>query len=277
VNREGMQHLEDVLAFAYIAVGNESVSETFLMLSLSNLRRLGGWRGDVFVVTDRVACVPSSATPVAVSAVPAEFDKEHATKYGKHFKQRLLELLPLSPRHEYVFYSDIDVFVGAPVFNFLVHAVSDFEEQHAAIGLLREGTGRNGQIEYNESTSRGMVDSTYHSGLFLISRKPASVECMQHWGKWYAGPRPKDQPQLSSSARSGFCNVSALPQEEYALPTANNSGFYWTFNHFTRTGRMKGHEGMHKEQLALAGRVLLGLSGSVAEHWWKLKSPLCPK
>eukprot|EP00965_Chrysotila_dentata_P104159 3439513-Pleurochrysis_carterae.AAC.1 len=90
------------MAIAYIAVGNKATTEPYLALSLSNLRLLGGWQGEVFVVTDRAECVPPSAKAVAVPPMPADNDRHAAVKYGKQFKQQLLEILPLSESHKYV-------------------------------------------------------------------------------------------------------------------------------------------------------------------------------
>uniref|UniRef100_A0A7S4FAG9 Nucleotide-diphospho-sugar transferase domain-containing protein n=1 Tax=Chrysotila carterae TaxID=13221 RepID=A0A7S4FAG9_CHRCT len=272
--KENLTRLEEFLAFAYIAVGNESATEPFLLLSLSTLRRVGGWRGDTFVVTDRAECIPPSARAVVVPPAPTGSDETAKVKYGKHFKQRLLHVLPLSQRHRYVFFTDIDIFIGSAVGPFLLNAVEDFEASKAAIGLFREGAGLNGQIDYNASPGE-KHKSLYHSGLLLLSRDAASSACLQDWSVWYTSFRDKDQPQLTKSVNAGACNVSLLDQKSYAQPTADNAGTYWTFNHFTRSGRMQGREGVHSDQLTLAGEVLLGLDAELAKRWWSSTSPLC--
>eukprot|EP00965_Chrysotila_dentata_P252997 6211002-Pleurochrysis_carterae.AAC.1 len=261
--------LQEVLALAYVAVGNKATTETFLLLSISTLRRAGGWRGDVFVVTDRAECIPPSATPVVVPPAPAGSNTTAEKKYGKHFKQRLLQILPLAPHHRYVFYMDMDIFIGSAVGPFLLKAVNDFEASKAAIALLREGTGINGQNDFRRRLR------LYHGGMFLVSRGVSSLACLQHWSVWYMSELGADQPQLTKSVKAGACNVSFLEQNSYAQPTNVSAGTYWTFNHFTRTGRMAGQHGLLNEHFSLAGEVLLGLDRELAKCWWNVSSPLC--
>eukprot|EP00965_Chrysotila_dentata_P213858 6187879-Pleurochrysis_carterae.AAC.1 len=51
--RTDLAAIENQLAIAYIAIGNEVTHEMLLPLSISTVRRAGGFRGDVFVITDR--------------------------------------------------------------------------------------------------------------------------------------------------------------------------------------------------------------------------------
>jgi len=267
--------LQEILAFAYVSVGNKSTTETFLLLSISTLRRAGGWRGDVFVITDRVECVPPSATPVVVPPAPASSKRraeKNERKYGKQFKQRLLQILPLS-HQRYVFYMDMDILIGSAVGPFLLKAVDDFEANKAAIALFREGTGINGQNDFEISSTE--PKALYHGGVFLVSREATSSACLQHWSVWYTSSSGADQPQLTRSVNAGVCNVSFLHQESYAQPTNDTAGTYGTFNHFTRTGRMIGKHGMLNEHFTLAGEVLLGLDRELARCWWNVSSPLC--
>eukprot|EP00965_Chrysotila_dentata_P219136 6190955-Pleurochrysis_carterae.AAC.1 len=51
--RTDLAAIEDQLAIAYIAIGKDVTHEMLLPLSISTVRRAGGFRGDVFVITDR--------------------------------------------------------------------------------------------------------------------------------------------------------------------------------------------------------------------------------
>eukprot|EP00965_Chrysotila_dentata_P046349 1540358-Pleurochrysis_carterae.AAC.1 len=171
----------------------------------------------------------------------------------------------------------MDIFIGTPIDSLLTQAIADFEEKKAAIAVVREGTGINGEDDFYQTNRLKPDQNKYHGGMFLISRSSASKVCMEQWRKWYTSPLFLDQPYLVKSIREGTCRLSLLPQESFAFPTANSSGTYWTFNHFTRTGRMLGKHGMDTAHFAQAGKVLLGLDDALAECWWKLKSPLCPR
>mmetsp|Transcript_4903 Transcript_4903/g.10650 ORF Transcript_4903/g.10650 Transcript_4903/m.10650 type:complete len:400 (+) Transcript_4903:311-1510(+) len=301
---EQIRELEASLAFVYIVTGSEATTEVYLSLSLRNLRTLGAWRGEVFVITDRVECIPALATAVKAPTTPHGLDNLGKARYSKQFKQKLLELVPLTPAHQYVFYIDMDVMVGKPVFNFLLEAIKQAKAKRAGISLFREGTGENGQADHAHKIDQvlhqvaGKVNAEYfpqskklpekaqtevlkkgvsifHGGMFLVSRSNASRKCLNRWGAWYDSGEDRDQPSLSSAILSGSCKMSLLPfREHFGQPTGENIGTYWTFNHFTRTSRMKGYDAAGWRPVA--GQKLLGLSPEVSQIWWKLKSPLCP-
>eukprot|EP00965_Chrysotila_dentata_P229801 6197413-Pleurochrysis_carterae.AAC.1 len=248
--------MEKAVAIAYVATGPVA-REVFLPLSLNNLRRAGGWRGYVFVLTDDSNCVPKDlATPVVLPLSPPGIGEYNLSNYGKQVKVLLLQLLPLRTEHNYVLYLDVDVFIGRPVGPFLLSATRDADAAGATISLFREGTGKNGQANHSatfEPLYRKSLKSTkqralikaqldaqpcnrnfslYHSGIFLVARTNGSAACLARWAEWADTPCHWDQPFLTRAVMAGDCRVNVLSPYDLGQPTKANRGTYLTFNHF---------------------------------------------
>jgi len=299
--------LERTIAISYITAGT-SVAEVYLPLSIRNLRYVGFWHGDVFVLTDHPECVPAFlATPVRMPAAPVKKipnpGQENAT-YAKYFKQKLLELLPLKPEHRFVFYMDTDIFIGKPIAPFFETALAE-SLSVASVAFFREGSGDNGQADHAkalnsmyakatngssnyrqhlialiESDPCSRLHSLYHGGVFFAQRNSGAAAFFKRWADWYDSPCHVDQPYLTRAAMMEYGQVTVLPQKKYyGQPTTKNTGHYWTLNHYTRTSRMKDKPGAKGDFNAAskvkAGQQLLGLSPNVSASWWRLKSPFC--
>eukprot|EP00965_Chrysotila_dentata_P151693 5013358-Pleurochrysis_carterae.AAC.1 len=93
---------------------------------------------------------------------------------------------------------------------------------------------------------------------------------------WNHDGSDRDQPMLTSIIAHRICNASALPQEHFGQPAPQTANVYFTFNHFTRNGRLLGMHGVTTEMLIKAGETLFALNNdTLARSWWKEKSPLC--
>jgi len=277
--------IHDLLVVAYIAYGGIS-RDAHLALSIDSLRRNGQWNGKIFalVSVNSTNCVPSTATAIEI-ANPSKV--ERVSSWAKHFKQLVFRLLPLSASQKYVFYLDIDIYIGAPVGPFFLRAICDLLASNATIGLFREATGFNGlddprtvvmplrsagRTRHSKSAHVPKV-KLYHGGMFLGVRD-RSERCLLAWSKWH-GASSRDQPTLTRAVLSGACVVSVLPQEHYGQPHPTTAGVYFTFNHFTRSGRLKGRANVTEEQIVRAGIDLLGMGPDKAKDWWRQRSSLC--
>mmetsp|Transcript_22927 Transcript_22927/g.50144 ORF Transcript_22927/g.50144 Transcript_22927/m.50144 type:complete len:366 (-) Transcript_22927:150-1247(-) len=292
-------YVERIVAISYVVTGIAG-REMYFSLSLSNLRANGNWSGDIFVLTDDFRCVPDFlAIPVKLPPMPAVLTRDERTRHAKYFKQQLLHLLPLKTEHQYVLYMDSDVYTGTSLPSFLEMAVAQFEARGASLAVYREGTGINGEANHsdllepylqaaeNSEQARLLIArqitqhpcmrnySFFHGGIFLASRRLESRRCLASWGEWYNNTCHRDQPYLSRAVMSGACKLSLLPQDTLGFPTKRNSGQYWTFNHFTRTSRMKGNDGVDLATLKEAGIKLLNLDKHFVNKWWKSGSPFC--
>uniref|UniRef100_A0A7S4BEA1 Nucleotide-diphospho-sugar transferase domain-containing protein n=1 Tax=Chrysotila carterae TaxID=13221 RepID=A0A7S4BEA1_CHRCT len=298
--------LERAIAIAYITTG-AWVAKVLLPLSIRNLRNVGFWYGDVFVLTDHPECVPAFlATPVRMPAAPVKKipnpGRENAT-YAKYFKQKLLELLPLKPEHRFVFYMDTDIFIGKPIAPFFETALAE-SLSVASVAFFREGSGDNGQADHAkalnsmyakatngssnyrqhlialiESDPCSRSHSLYHGGVFFAQRNSGAAAFLKRWADWYDSPCHRDQPYLTRAAMMEYGQVTVLPQEKYyGQPTTKSAGHYWTFNHFTRTrvgDATQATNIFNAASRSIAGQQLLGLSPNVSASWWRLKSPFC--
>lgn len=217
--------------------------EPGLPLGISALRRRGKWRGSIFVITDQCACVPSTATAVALDMqndMESRAWRATASNWHKPYKMRLLELLPLSPEHRFVLYLDMDVFVGRDDFNnFASRAMADMLASEAQLMCFREGSGLQGA----KVSGRGKTSRLYHGGIFML-RRQHSEPCLAAWKRerypystrellekvlqskntdetHQTTEKKKlltDQPGLTKAALKGHCAVRLLPQYYFGQP-----------------------------------------------------------
>lgn len=247
----------DGVALAYIAMG-KAARESIFAYAVDSARRTGGWRGEIFVVTDQPACAPNGTVVITALNRSTSAPTLHRVVHYKTHKMRLLELLP--PRVRHVLYLDLDILVGAPLHPLL-------EERRRLDWQPAEGQpGEKPHLLMVRQFSK----EPWHTGAILL-RRNLSEACLDAWRLRLLGDKhaytkwgSRDQVALKRVSKLGsnksHCRVGELRREYLIFPRPRRieSGGPWPeLVHVTRTGRLHLAYGLSKEHLQLMGAVLL--------------------
>jgi len=277
------------LSVLYIAMG-EGAAEGLFAYSVQNLRERGGFRGEVFVITDRPQCVPTDrryvTTIVPVSKSMAVLGADRApidvnssklseslldVSYYKTHKMRLFELLP--PRVQYVLYLDTDVIPALSLVTFLGGAARLGMPRHRTrtdphvfdIAVFREVRSR----PTANSSTRAVMGQPYHTGAVLMKRG-LSEGCLEKWlSNVLEAARAKpsyvvrDQMAIGLAIKTSECTPFPLDAKYLYKVTVRKVADLRALQHVTRTGLVH-HKLLDESDWGPFGEVLLDINGSAA-------------
>lgn len=148
----------------YLNTKGTSVSLT-LEACLCSLRRLGGYSGNIYIVTDH-ADELKRGTLELYGAKFLEQEPVQTINQVFFIKCKLLSILPASVKN--VLYLDSDIMATAPLLQFFL-SVPQLNHNH--VGMFNDITTRWGRWDSSEQ---------YHGGLVLMQRS-ASEGCLAAW------------------------------------------------------------------------------------------------
>ncbi|KAG8458282.1 hypothetical protein KFE25_001574 [Diacronema lutheri] len=286
------------VAVVYVAMGR-AVREAVFVYSVRNLRLRGGYSGDIYVVTDKPACVPRGArviySPPSTAPevqgtghplpqphrVPAEDVSRSITRisYYKSHKMRLLQLLPAKVM--YALYLDIDVVAAAPITQLLaerhrldpprarrdgVAAGSAARTAHPDLLMFREVRYRSGRVGADE---RVVQTEPFHTGALLL-RRGTSDGCLGAWlnvtvRNALRDPTKhvRDQAAFGEAVAAGACTPGELSVLYLRTVAVTRREDLRPLQHVTRTGLMV-KKGLSDADWYAFGQVLLGINGTAA-------------
>lgn len=161
-------------AFVYISIGAMAM-ETLTDYSISSLKKTGGWKGKVYVLTDKPSCFTSSVNAFGVIPlkVPASIGKNIMDI--KALKTRLFEFLPIDITS--VIYMDVDIVLQRPVAHFLMdignsYKRMDFDDKFD-IGAFPDAQGH--YMGFCSGCEK------WHTGVLFLRRNQGK-ECLKTWG-----------------------------------------------------------------------------------------------
>lgn len=97
-------HLVDAIVF--VAMGNMA-SDPMVDYSIASVRKLGKWKGEIFVVTDKPSCFADAVTDYEIQTI--EVPPAKSIIEIKSLKPRLMSIVP--ERISGVLYIDVDILV----------------------------------------------------------------------------------------------------------------------------------------------------------------------
>jgi len=239
----------------YISFG-QTTTESILNVSVATLRGVGEFGGAAYVVTDQPRCAPPTTTPLLVDL---EGCRSMGTILYKYFKTKLLDVVPR--RHRLLLYMDVDILVGGPIARVL-----------AAVRPFANGEGKAHVV--------GIAERNHWHGGFAILRRDAhdpattSAPCLEAWGREILKDHGNsDQVALRRAVESGSCVYAPLQGGLFGWPTGTSirAREYSVLNHFTRTGRLRGHHGVTKADLDAVDII----PGGARPGWYAVRDDSC--
>lgn len=239
-------------AIAFICMGAWTQT-TILHNAVASLRSTGGWRGPVYVLTDRSDGWPSLRDGYNVDVIHVDGG---GSKLAIHsFKCKMFDVLPSEVGR--VLYMDADIIVSRPLtqfFNYLAeHAATHGDAQH--MGFFRDSGGHFwgfcNECDY------------WHGGVMLATRT-VSEPCLHVWCSAIASGRfPADQPALDYISEHEPVCKGMFPMDSRYLMfmkdyTAAFLGPTKTFSHVTAAGRLEEQDWFYR----LMVRLKLGVTMS---------------
>lgn len=223
-----------VQAFVYISIG-AMAKETMTDYSIATLRTLGGWKGDIYILTDNPSCFSSTikAYDVKPVKVPASMSKN--IMEIKSLKARMYEFLPIEVTS--VMYLDVDIVLQKPVGHFLMDVGNSLKKMRGTFDI---GAFPDAQGHYFGFCSGC---EKWHTGV-LFMRRYNGQSCLKDWGKLItSGEFDTDQESLDAAESRGMCKHTLTLAPSYLLfakdyvAMALTSGH--TFVHITAAGRLE--------------------------------------
>ncbi len=262
----GSQSASSVVdAFVYISMGTMA-KEQLTEYSIASLRKVGGWKGPVYVLTDRPSCFATavSSFDIKTAVVPTEISKD--IMKIKNLKATLFEYLP--PGVDSVVYLDVDIMLQRPVSHFLMDIGSSLARMTDGfdIGAFPDAQGH--YLGFCSGCEK------WHTGVILAKRDHGD-KCMAQWSNNITGGKfDSDQESLDEAENAGMCEHTLTMPPSYLLFAKDYIGMALTsghtFLHVTAAGRPDSQGYFYKFL------VMPSLRGKTADELKNLeKSPLC--
>lgn len=218
-------------AFVFICMGSWT-NTTILHNAVSSLRTVGGWEGDVYVITDRQDGWPSLRDQYSVEVLGVD---AVASKLAIHsFKCQMFDLLP--PHVHNVLYMDADIVVSRPLVPFLKYLGRHKEEYPLDnLGLFRDSSGH---------FFGTCAECDYWHGGVMLSTRNVSEPCLHKWcDAIFSGQFPADQPALDFiSVEEPECAHMFVMDSRFLMFMKDYASVFLrpakTFSHVTAFGRL---------------------------------------
>ena len=213
--------------------------------------------GEIFVITDRLQCLPNGTTPLVAPREPPPAEMETVTYY-KSMKPRMLSMLP--PHIMYALYIDSDYVVHSDLMPLLNERFRLGSSQEAAVG------GRANVLMF-EDGNENRPGQPLH-GALIIAHRTFSRLCFAEWNNQLTRlKKTRDQIALGFAVEKGMCRAGLLPKHKFTSypnsDTVRNGGPWNMLVHVSRTGRF---DALMREGLldALAEQLL----DVHQPNWW---------
>eukprot|EP00043_Microstomoeca_roanoka_P010422 m.99103 g.99103 ORF g.99103 m.99103 type:complete len:315 (-) comp14890_c0_seq2:87-1031(-) len=219
-------------AFVFICMGSWT-NTTILHGAVSTLRSVGGWEGEIYVITDRKDGWPSLRDEYDVGVIGVE---AQASKLAIHsFKCKMFDVLPQHVRN--VVYLDADIVVSRPLLPFLQflgkHHVDRPQDN---LGFFRDSQGHFFGF---------CTDCDYWHGGVMVATRDDSEPCLHKWCEAiFSGNFPADQPALDYiSKHEPECDAMYVLNSRFLMFMKDYTSVFLsptkTFSHVTAFGRLQ--------------------------------------
>jgi len=223
-----------IQAFVYISIG-AMAKETMTDYSIATLRKLGGWKGSIYILTDKPSCFSSTikSYDVIPLKVPASMSKN--IMEIKSLKARMYEFLPIEVTS--VIYLDVDIVLQKPVGHFLMDVGNSLKKMGGTFDVGAFPDARGHYFGFCAGCEK------WHTGVLFVRRYDGQ-NCLKEWGKLItSGEFDTDQESMDAAESRGYCKGTLTLAPSYLLfakdyvAMALTSGH--TFVHITAAGRLE--------------------------------------
>jgi len=233
----GGDHPKVIQAFVYIAMG-AMAKESLTEYSIASLRKVGEWKGRIYILTDNPSCFTQAIK--AFDVVPAKVPVSKASNLMeiKSLKATLFEYLPIEINS--VIYLDVDIMIQRSVGHFLMdigHSLTKMEKINGAnsfdIGAFPDAQGH--YLGFCSGCEK------WHTGVLLTKRNSGN-KCLNNWKHIISsGKYDTDQESLDEAEANGSCKNTLTMPPSYLLFAKDYIGMALTnghtFLHVTAAGR----------------------------------------
>lgn len=236
-------------AFVFIAMG-KMASDPMVDNAFSSVRRLGKWKGSIYVITDSPKCFENSVRDYDINVITAP-SKDSIIEV-KAMKPVLMDFMPSSVSS--ILYMDVDVLLMRNLVTFFGDFDEMLEQQHfqdsaaTPITAFDFGAFLDAKGHYVGWCSNC---EKWHTGVMWFKRNMGS-QCLNTWKEILLSGRFKtDQESLDEAERSGACpNALHFPTRHLLFAkdyiammlTAGQS-----FVHLTAAGRLEDSDYFYRE------------------------------
>jgi len=219
-------------AVVYISMGKTS-SYTFIDQSIKSVRKLGMWRGPLYILTDNPMCF-SNLEEYKISFI--EIPKQPDIKSIKLLKTKLFEYIDNQSIRE-ILYLDADILVTKELSTFF----------YDYIGLLNKEERKEEDFDYASFPDAkghfaGFCNGCdkWHTGVMIFKRE-LGIQCLDTWASILSsGKYPSDQESLDNSQE--YCHNAIELPSKHLLFAKDILGFLflreYTFLHLTGANKL---------------------------------------
>jgi hypothetical protein len=218
-------------AIVLIAASNMA-EDRIVDYSIASIRRYGGWKGAIYVITDRPTCFKETidAYQVDVITIP----KTNSIIEIKSFKTKMMNYLPKEVTA--AVYIDVDILVTKDLSEFLYDAEQLMQSKGSKFDYAMFLDAAGHYIGFCNGCEK------WHTGVIVLKRDKGET-CMAEWEKiLLSGAFATDQESIDEAERVHACpNSVALPSKhlmfakDYLAIMLTSSR---TFLHMTGAGRL---------------------------------------
>ena len=247
-------------AVAFISVG-DMARDPLLDYAVATVRKVGGWKGDIYVLTDKPDCLKRVASEYGVKIVT--IPKKGSLMQIKALKPQLLSLIPATV--DSVMYLDVDIAVTRSLGYFMRMVGRDL----LSASVVGDGVhnissasavARHSKLSNFDFAAFGDAKGHYvgfcagcekwHTGVMIL-RRGKGTKCLDTWGELLASGRfHTDQESLDRAERMGVCKGAHMLPSQYLLFAKDYLGALFTtghtFVHVTSAGRMATQDAFYR-------------------------------
>jgi hypothetical protein len=247
-------HINSVDAIVFIAMGTLA-EDPIVDSALASVRVLGGWKGNLYLLTDRKDCFGTIATQHQVNIV--SIPTVDSIIQIKALKSHLFDYLPTNITT--LLYLDVDILVTRSLQPFF----SDIADQ------LRHGSPDFGMFLDAGGHFFGFCSGCdkWHTGIILLNRTSELGKiCMDKWREiLLSGKYDTDQESIDEAERTGACkHTLALPSRHLLFAKDYFAAFLTpgrTFVHVTAISRLDTQDAFYRHYVVPSVKSSLRPSG----------------
>lgn len=205
-------------AVVYIAA-SKLAEDSMVDYSIASLRKIGKWKGDIYILTDRIGCFDETVKRFDVKVIQVQ--KPANIIEIKSMKSKLFSYLPESVGG--VLYLDADILVARNLRQFWRDLSAKILAYHSSIGVgslvISQSDGLNGTVsDMTKHFDFAMFPDAkghyvgfcsgcekWHTGIIWL-RRDANMQCMRKWEEiLLSGKYDTDQESIDDAERTGAC------------------------------------------------------------------------
>jgi len=264
-------HSPDLVHAVVMIAGGYMAANPLVDLSIQSLRRVGGWEGPIYILTDSATCFDVTNHDYGSKTIEIPHEKMDTVFKIKTLKTKLFDYIPDNINN--ILYMDVDIVVSRRLTSFL----NDLNEQlvqHALSrkqndGVLSTGTPDHlEKMDIRNTISNKQISITaknspdfamfldagghfagswvsgvekWHTGV-MWARRGAGDTCMNSWKYMIeSGKYDSDQAALDAAEESNNCPHTMVLSFRHLLFAKDYLMMLFrggqTFTHFTAAGR----------------------------------------